>query len=72
MVLSENQKNKVYFSNLLALNYPPIWKEICNVLSIYGYSAGRLTYTKDYCVEISCRFKLEAMSSCSSNMIRII
>ena len=48
MVLSENQKNKVYFSNLLALNYPSIWKEICNVLSIYGYSAGRLTYTKDY------------------------
>lgn len=48
MVLSENQKNKVYFSNLLALNYPSIWKEICNVLSIYGYSAGRLTYIKDY------------------------
>ena len=40
--------NKVYFSNLLALSYPSIWKEISEVLAKYNYTAVRLTYTKDY------------------------
>ncbi len=48
MVLTELTKNRVYFSNLLPLSYPSIWKEICNVLSENGYTAGKLTYTKDY------------------------
>ncbi|MEG0890164.1 MAG: agmatine deiminase family protein [Bacteroides sp.] len=48
MVLSELHKNKVYFSNLLALSYPSIWKEIGAVLTKYNYSSGKLTYTKDY------------------------
>lgn len=48
MVLSEQNKNKVYFSNLLPLSYPSIWKEITDVLLKYGYTAGRLTHTKDF------------------------
>lgn len=48
MILPENQKDKVYFSNLFASDYPFVWKEICNVLSIYGYSPGKLTSTKDF------------------------
>ena len=47
-MITEQDKNKVYFSNLLALSYPSIWKEICEVLAMYNYQAGRLTYTKDY------------------------
>ena len=47
-MITEQDKNKVYFSNLLALSYPSIWKEICEVFAKYNYTAGRLTYTKDY------------------------
>ena len=47
-MITEQDKNKVYFSNLLALSYPSIWKEICEVLAKYNYTAGKLTYTKDY------------------------
>ena len=48
MVLSEEEKNQVFFSNLLALSYPDIWKQICEILFKYGYPINRLSHTKDY------------------------
>jgi agmatine/peptidylarginine deiminase len=48
MVLSEDIKTTVYFSDLLALGYPRLWGRICDAMSAYGYTAGKLTHTKDF------------------------
>lgn len=48
MVLTEDIKTTVYFSDLLALAYPRLWGRICDAMAAYGYTAGKLTHTKDF------------------------
>lgn len=48
MVFAEDIKTTVYFSDLLALAYPRLWGRICDAMATYGYTAGKLTHTKDF------------------------
>lgn len=48
MVITEDKKNTVYFSNLLALAYPRLWGRVCDAMEPYGYTPRKLTHTKDF------------------------
>ena len=43
MVLAEDIKTTVYFSDLLALAYPRLWGRICDAMATYGFHGTRKT-----------------------------
>ena len=50
MIITENEKSKVIFSNLLVRHYPELYSELSNILWPYQKGYGTLSHTKDYWV----------------------
>lgn len=47
-MITEQCKNKVYFSNLLHFDYPRLYKDICDILDANNVVHSTLPLTKDY------------------------
>lgn len=48
IMITEQYKDTVYFSNLFARHYPEVYKELSNILSRHHVPHGTLMHTKDY------------------------
>ena len=50
MIITENEKEKVIFSNLFAIDYPKLYEELGEILCKYHRGYGALCHTHDYWV----------------------
>lgn len=50
MIITENEKSKVVFSNLFVRHYPELYSELSDILWSYHKGYGSLSHTKDYWV----------------------
>ena len=50
MIITENEKEKVIFSNLFAIDYPKLYEELGEILCKYHSGYGALCHTQDYWV----------------------
>lgn len=50
MIITENEKEKVIFSNLFAIDYPKLYEELGEILCKYHRGYGALCHTQDYWV----------------------
>lgn len=59
-MITEQEKDKVYFSKLLRSDYPRIYKDVCDILDANNVAHDTLHFTKDYW----CRDYMPIQCSC--------
>ena len=60
-MITEQYKDKVYFSKLLSADYPRIYKEVCDILDANNVAHDTLPFTRDYW----CRDYMPIQRDCS-------